>query len=113
MDDQGLIWIDTEKGDSEESREKLSRYNQVKEIILKQITPLCICSEYYQREHNNNLSQHYFKHALEGTDEALMASQWELENVLKQDHTEYDTVKATALAIRYAIKKGFITVENK
>jgi len=95
----------------EEFNEAMARFNQVKKGLLHQIIPICICTEYYDVEPNNALSRHYFDHALEAADGALTRSQYDLERVLKEDETDYDTSKATSLTIRYAITRGLLKLK--
>jgi len=98
--------------DSEDEQERISRYNQVKEQLLQQILPFCICSEYFQAGANNHLTTEYLTHALQAADLALTSTQESLEQVLEQNHTDYDTAKATALVVRYAIAKGFLKLKS-
>lgn len=93
-------------------KEKISRYNDLKEKILQQIAPLCIDVSYYEQESNNHLSKYYFECFLEATDKALSKSLNELEKIFEQNNCNYDTLLATALAIRYGINKGLLKVED-
>lgn len=97
--------------DSEAERARISRYNKVKAQLLQQILPFCVCSEYFQAEFNNSRTQRYVKQACEAVDLALTSDQERLEQVLNQDTTDYDTIKATALVVRYAVTKGFLSLE--
>lgn len=94
-------------------KEKISRYNDLKEKIMLQITPSCICFCYYQQESNNHLSGYYFKQFLEAADKALSEPLENLEKIFEQDECKYDVVLATALAIRYGIDKGLLKVEEQ
>lgn len=103
----------SDNADSADTRDKMRRYNDLKETILKQISSYCIYIGYYQQESNNHLSEHYFRHFLQATDKALSEPLEKLEKVLEQDDCDYDPVQATALGIRYAIDKGLLKVEEQ
>jgi len=94
-------------------KEKISRYNDLKEIVLKQITPYCVYLGYYEQEANNRLCKYYFNQFLEAADKALSEPLEKLEKVFEQNECDFDTVLAAALGIRYGIDKGFLRVENK
>jgi hypothetical protein len=94
-------------------KERISRYNDLKENILKQLASYCVYLGYYEQESNNRLSEDYFKHFLLATDKALSEPLEKLEKVFEQNECDFDTVLATALGIRYGIDKGFLRVENK
>lgn len=94
-------------------KERISRYNDLKETVLKQITPYCVYLGYYEQESNNHLCNFYFNHFLEATDKALSEPLENLEKVFEQSDCDYDTVLATALGIRYGIEKGLLKVEEQ
>ncbi len=94
-------------------REKISRYNVLKETILQQIAPFCINLSCYEQEPNNDLSKYYFDCIIEATDKALSKPLTELEKVFEQNNCDYDILLAAALAIRYGIDKGILKVEEQ
>lgn len=90
------------------SKKSMGKYSELKEAILKQILPICICSEYYETESNNKLSELYFSKALKAVDKVLCFSKKELEAVLSENQCTYNSILASALAIRYGLDKGFL-----
>lgn len=94
-------------------KERISRYNDLKENILKQLASYCVYLGYYEQESNNSLSEYYFKHFLEATDKALSEPLEKLEKVFEQNDCDFDTVLATALGIRHGIDKGLLKVEEQ
>lgn len=93
-------------------KEKISKYNDLKKKILQQIAHFSIDTSYYEQESNNRMSKYYFECFLDATDLALSTPLCELETVFKQNNCNYDTLLATALAIRYGIDKGILKVED-
>jgi len=95
------------------SKESLAKYSELKAVILEQVLPLCVCLEYYDNNANNQLSGLYFSKALKAVDKVLCCSKEDLETVLTENQCTYNSILASALAIRYGLDKGFLSSEIK
>lgn len=97
---------------SDTDRERISKYNEIKEKILTQILPFCAYLNYYEQESNNSQVKQYAACFIEATDIALSEHLDKLEKVLMQNNCNYNKTLAVALAIRYGIDKGILKIEE-